>query len=124
ILGILAATALPKFADLGKDARIAALQGAEAAMKSVMAMTHGQSLIKGSPNATVSVEGTDITMRNGYPTKNAKGIDATLNLSGDLSVRNGIISIAGATTASTCRVIYTEATPTVPASTAIVTTGC
>ncbi|MCF7970833.1 MAG: type II secretion system GspH family protein [Methylococcaceae bacterium] len=124
ILGILAATALPKFADLGKDARIAALEGAEGAMKSAMAMTHGQSLINGNPNASITVEGTDITMSNGYPTADAKGIDATLNLSGDLSVSNGIISIAGAATAAKCKVTYTQATTTAPASTAIDTTGC
>jgi len=124
ILGILAATALPKFADLGKDARIAALEGAEGAMKSVMAMTHGQSLINGNPNASITVEGAAVTMRNGYPTKNAAGIDATLNLSGDLSIRNGTISITGAANAATCRVTYTQATTTAPASTAIDTSGC
>ena len=34
ILGILAATALPKFVDLGKDARIAALNGLKASLES------------------------------------------------------------------------------------------
>jgi len=124
ILGILAATALPKFADLGKDARIAALEGAEGAMKSAMAMTHGQSLIKGNASSNITVEGVAVSIVNGYPAKSSSGIDRTLNLSGDLTLSNGVISIAGAATAAQCRVTYTAATTSAPARTAIVTTGC
>jgi MSHA pilin protein MshA len=125
ILGILAATALPKFADLGKDARIAALESAEAAMKSAMAMTHGQSLINGNPNANITVEGVAVRMINGYPAKTTNGIDRTLNLSGDLSVRNGVISIAGAATPTRCLVTYNQASSTTrPATTSLITTGC
>jgi MSHA pilin protein MshA len=38
ILGILAATALPRFADLGSDARIASLNGARAALNAASTM--------------------------------------------------------------------------------------
>lgn len=41
ILGILAALALPKFADLGKDARIASVNAAKGALSSTAAMAHG-----------------------------------------------------------------------------------
>ena len=125
ILGILAATALPKFADLGTDARIAALEGGFGAINSVIAISHAKSLLATSPSTSITLEGTTITMANGYPTKDANGIDKTLNLSGDLSISAGVISIVGATTPASCKVEYTAAaSATTPASAALTTTGC
>ena len=47
ILGILAATALPKFTDLAKDARIAKLNGARSAVLAAAGITHGTVLARG-----------------------------------------------------------------------------
>jgi MSHA pilin protein MshA len=47
ILGILAATALPRFTDLSSSARIAAPKGVEAAMRSTNAMVHAKVLPAG-----------------------------------------------------------------------------
>lgn len=68
ILGILAATALPKFANLGGDARLASVQAAKGALSATAAMTHGKWLI--NPTASVTVEGTTVAMNatSGYPT--------------------------------------------------------
>jgi MSHA pilin protein MshA len=76
ILGILAATALPKFADLGRDARLAKMQAAAGAVRSAAAMTHGSWLAGGSPagtadnstsgNSVVTAEGSPIAFRFGY----------------------------------------------------------
>ena len=52
ILGILAATALPKFANLGGDARLASLNAAKGAMASASAVMHGKILV--NPAAVVS----------------------------------------------------------------------
>ena len=41
ILGILAATALPKFIDFGKDARVAVIKGAQGALQGANNMTAG-----------------------------------------------------------------------------------
>ncbi|WP_288380169.1 type II secretion system protein [uncultured Massilia sp.] len=72
ILGILAATALPKFADLGGDARAASLKAAKGAMSSAAAMAHAVALA--NPSATtVTSEGVQVTLTNGYP---ATGTDA------------------------------------------------
>jgi MSHA pilin protein MshA len=72
ILGILAATALPKFANLGGDARYASLKAASGSLNSVAAMTHGRFLANssGTPLSTVKMEGNDVTMNttSGYPT--------------------------------------------------------
>jgi MSHA pilin protein MshA len=67
ILGILAATALPKFADLGGDARYAALKAAKGAMETTSAMAHSRALISGDNSASVNMEGVLVTMANGYP---------------------------------------------------------
>jgi len=70
ILGILAATALPKFADLSGDARYAALNAAGGALRSTVATIHGQSLLL--PGATsITVEGVTVTLANGYPDQGA-----------------------------------------------------
>ena len=52
ILGILAAVALPKFADLQGDARIASLNGALGAVKSASAINHSAALVKNSNDIT------------------------------------------------------------------------
>ena len=48
ILGILAATAMPKFMDLGEDAKKAALQGAAGALTSASAMNYSAFLVRGA----------------------------------------------------------------------------
>lgn len=46
ILGILAATAFPRFINLQRDARVAKLQALEGAMQGAVAMVHGSALIR------------------------------------------------------------------------------
>lgn len=69
ILGVLAATALPRFANLGSDARLAKMQGARAAVLSGVNMYHGRWLAAGSPSTGTSVYDT-VTIDNttGFPT--------------------------------------------------------
>ncbi len=47
VLGILAATAAPKFMDLQTDSRIAALKGIEGAMKSAVNLSYSKAVLKG-----------------------------------------------------------------------------
>lgn len=69
ILGVLSAFALPRFADLGGEARTASINGAAGAIKAAANIAHAQWLADGGTAATVSLEGTSIAMSNGYPTK-------------------------------------------------------
>ncbi|MEH6435567.1 type II secretion system protein [Massilia sp. DD77] len=89
ILGILAATALPKFANLSGDARKASLQAARGSMTSAAAMAHGKFLIDSSTN---SIEGVTVGFSNGYPTA------ATI---GDISglISNDYLAVPVGTTA-------------------------
>ncbi|WP_406547754.1 type II secretion system protein [Succinimonas sp.] len=51
ILGILAATAAPKFMDLQKDARISAANGLAGAIKSSISMTYSKAILAGKDKA-------------------------------------------------------------------------
>ena len=73
ILGILAATALPKFASLQGSARFASLTGALGAVKSASNIAHAQALVSNVVNGDILLEGTTITLSNSYPT--AQSID-------------------------------------------------
>ncbi|MRW88779.1 prepilin-type N-terminal cleavage/methylation domain-containing protein [Duganella sp. FT80W] len=100
ILGILAATALPRFSDLSKDARIASLAAVKGALESTSAMVHGQALI--NPGATtITNEGVAITLVSGYPSPASGG---GMALAAGLSTTDYIIRYGSAT-----------ATPTQPA---------
>ena len=66
ILGILAATALPKFASLGGDARAASLKAAKGAIVAAAAMAHAKFLLDRSAT-TVTMEGVQVALTNGYP---------------------------------------------------------
>ena len=59
ILGILAATALPKFVDLSSDARAGVIKGVEAAIQATNTMIYGKAAAQGQlgPSGSVTVNG-------------------------------------------------------------------
>lgn len=117
ILGILAATALPRFANLGNDARVASLKAVRASLQTTAAMAHAKWLT--SPAATVTAEGQTINMdtTSGYPLANANLAAAAGITSGDYTITtpSDVLTIVpnsaiGTTAATTCLVTYTAAT--------------
>ena len=84
ILGILAATALPKFADMGSDARRAKMQGARGAVSSAAAITRAQWLVTGTTSSrSVTLDGVAIAVNDkGYPDASATGIALAAGLDG------------------------------------------
>lgn len=124
ILGILAATAIPKFVDMASDARVAKMNGARGSLQAAASMAHAQWLVAGNTPASINMEGTSVTMTNGYP--NA----ATIAAAAGLTTPDYVLTAAGTTLTVTpdashtaCTVIYTEgsagnptANPVVPAS--------
>lgn len=133
ILGILAAFALPRFVNLGGDARAATVQGAFGSVKSASALTHSSWLAKNNPGLTsVTVEGGGtVTMiaTSGYPAATSIA-DAAGVTAADFSITtaSGVTTMSanGATTAANCQVSYTEPAATagaVPTITVVVT-GC
>lgn len=74
ILGILAAFAVPRFARLDRQARIASVRALEGSLRSGSVLARSQWLAEGLNAATTTVEGSPVTMTNGYPAGTALGI--------------------------------------------------
>jgi len=77
ILGILAATALPRFIGVQSDARIASVNGVAGALRSAVSLVQAKYLIVGSSAATTVTmsDGTLVSIANsGVPTAAAGGI--------------------------------------------------
>lgn len=125
ILGILAATALPRFSNLGADARAASMNAAAGAVRSAVAMVHGQALANGvatNPATTVAMEGGNVAIEFGYPA--LASIAAAAGLGNDYvvvaapgggtnqpAVNQGAVAIQPANGATaTCFITYTAAT--------------
>jgi MSHA pilin protein MshA len=148
ILGILAATALPKFIDLGKDARIASLNGARAALEATSSMIHGQALLRPT-EASFTNEGVVVTLVSGYPSPASGGGTAAAAgiTTNDYSIRYGSavatatqpalpinsfaaipLSVANTASALSCYTLYTGASTSgstfTPPSVTTVTTSC
>lgn len=68
ILGILSAVAVPKFANLNRDARIAALEGIEAAMASTSLLVEMKAKIEGVENGDIEIQGQKVLVNNAYIT--------------------------------------------------------
>ncbi len=135
ILGILAATALPRFASLQNDARFASAKGAMGAIQSAAALVHGAMLAAGSSVSgagTAMMEGASVSTQNGYPDGvgimtaaqliNNQGYTIVSSVAGPSTV-----TPMGVSTPANCQVSYTPAaaggSPTVTL-TASTSAGC
>jgi MSHA pilin protein MshA len=142
IIGILSALALPRFINMGADARTAKAQAIMGAVRSASQVVRAAALVRSATGATgsVSVDGISIATNYGYPQAvgvggivDAAGLDSsaanndqvTLSAGGATAGSNITIQVMGAATASACQVSYTS--PTASGSTptiALTTTGC
>jgi MSHA pilin protein MshA len=112
ILGILAATALPKFANLQSDARMASANAALGSLASAAAMAHATFLARNTAAAgTVTIEGATATNTNGYPLAAEMALLAGINAANyTITVVAPLLTVTpiGAT-AATCSATYTQA---------------
>jgi MSHA pilin protein MshA len=121
ILGILAATALPRFGNLSGDARLASMSAARGALVSLSAVGHGQALINPTLAASpgINYEGTIVTFVNTYPAANANtAIAAGLNAADYTTVASGTtltIRPAALAATTTCTLTYNQAVDAVTA---------
>lgn len=114
ILGILAATAVPKFINLQKDARGSALKGVKSALEGAATLIYSKAAIAGNEKSTSEVTVDDVKTKFGYPISNTDGIEKAVELSsGDWSITpSATITTfkASGSTATDCQVIYTAPT--------------
>jgi MSHA pilin protein MshA len=132
ILGILAAFAIPRFANIASDARISAINGMAGTLRSTAALVHGMALARNVTAGTLTLEGSAVTITNGYPAAAAGGIQAAMvNLDTStfgITHAGGVttVTVTGAGTPANCSVTYTQ--PAAAGDPGIVstpvTTGC
>jgi MSHA pilin protein MshA len=135
ILGILAATALPKFVNLSTDARTAAVQALQGSMMSTNSLIYAKAAMgtgtTGTPmgaGGTVLINGVTINAAYGFATQASAvgGLTSAMDLSPGTIVGNTTeLYYAGAPTPTNCGVNYTAATSAIPSPTYNkVITGC
>lgn len=136
ILGILAATIVPKFTNVQIEARKAVVSGMEASVRSSAAMYHGVKLSIGDAAGTAIDQkyfeetAANVDDINFYPAGTTTGIGAIVNdTSGDfaLACAAGTCTwqLSSAPTPATCLVTYAQAgAGAAPTITPPVATGC
>lgn len=128
ILGILAATALPRFINVTDSARVAATNGVAGGLRSAVALVQAKwQAMGGTASITaVSMVGGDVTVTtSGFPTESTGGIVAAMGCSG--SPCQGVAVNGTGTTwtppnAGSCTVTYSATGGTVTANNT--TTNC
>lgn len=129
ILGILTAIALPRFAALQTEARIAKMNGALASIKAAAVLAHSIQLAQNlAPDTAVTMEGPtgNIAMKNGYPTTALASIGRAAGLVDDAGTAiPGFVPEATSATVFTvtpdaehedCSITYTVPNPTAASS--------
>lgn len=135
VLGILAATALPRFINVQSNARVAAAQGVAAGMRSAANLARASWVAAGSltSNTTVSMDGNAVTVNVssgtslGYPTATAAGIIAAIQSLDTTKFAptygTGLVTIT-VDGKSSCVITYTEATGVVDTSALNTVSNC
>lgn len=122
ILGILAAFALPRFADLGGDAELATIQGAQGSVKSAMGIVRSKALASEKGTTTeastasgaIKLERQAIALQNGYLDVTSLATAAQLD-SNDYTVdefsEDGVVTLNNAEDGDPC-FVFTGSTGT------------
>ena len=110
ILAILAAFAIPRFAALQVEARIATVESLAGSLRSAYTLASSLNRVTGN-TGTITMEGNTINMVNGYPDLDT--IDDTLtDFTGFTYMPgSGLFTNDGAATPANCSVDYNEANP-------------
>ncbi|MDO9394116.1 prepilin-type N-terminal cleavage/methylation domain-containing protein [Methylotenera sp.] len=131
ILGILAATALPRFINLTNDARIASINGIAGGLRSAVGVVQARHFASGGTASTVNmVDGTSVAVAaaTGIPTGALLGIGNAMT---GLTLAEGVTSdyatatavtfrLSSFATSATCQISYNGTTGLVT----VTTTGC
>lgn len=134
ILGILAATALPRFLNVANDARASVMRGVQGAMTGTNSMVYGKAAINGRLGATSNLTAAELgTAQNmalvwGYASTAAmlaRGMDINTTATGDFQIVGNSFRHRRAPTPANCAVNYTPAaSATVVPVYTLVVTGC
>jgi MSHA pilin protein MshA len=124
LLGLLAAFAIPRFASLEREARIATNQSLSGSLRSSAAMAHSLWLTQAI--TPVFMEGNAINLTNGYP--DASDIALTLaDTTGYVATVNGggdVATFSRSGSPGQCEVIYNDALVNSAPVITVVPVGC
>lgn len=145
ILGILSAVALPRFFNLGVDARVAKAEAIHGSIRSAAQIVRAAALVRGQTdagpggNSAVVLDGATVETNHGYPEASRAGIIAAAAIDGTASNTDKVtilggaaapgstitIQIQGAATLAACQITYQS--PTAVGGAPVITltrTGC
>jgi MSHA pilin protein MshA len=120
ILGLLAATALPKFINVTSNARYASLEGVAGGLRSAASLARSQYIVNGSKTATtVTMDNSSVVVLDettypglgGRPTAAATGMQVAMPNPDGFTVTSGTNTLTYTPTggvAGTCSVTYTD----------------
>lgn len=132
ILGILAATALPKFINVTKDARVASINGLAGGLRSAAALVQAKAFAEGDTAAgtvTMADGSAPTTTAKLLPTADAAGIKAALQSTDGFVMTGptaGVVTFNFTTAVANCFVTYDDGTTTAANAGKVVVTenGC
>ncbi len=131
ILGILAATAAPKFIDLTSDAKVSVMKGVEGSLESAVSMIHARAILSSKTKSigtatdgknTIEIDSKHYALVNGYPAAVSLGDGTAANKAFgilglvDLDATDFIQSSSGTSTiirykgaeAGKCQIVYSD----------------
>ena len=115
ILGILAATALPRFVNLQQDARFASVNGVSGGLRSAAALAKAAWLVGGASGTSVTMDGQTVTVDGvtGYPVNTALGIGLAMQgVDGYVVVYGNPVTYTPSGGSAACRAEYALGTVT------------
>ena len=118
ILGLLAATALPRFSNLTQSARVASLNGVAGSLRSAASIAHATQLVNGSAsNVAVTLDGQSIAMTNGWPT--AASVSNVLTDYTGYTFAGGVFTLL-----TNCTVTYADSVAGAFPAVTVASSGC
>lgn len=113
ILGILAATALPRFINVSTDARSAAVEGIAGGLRGAVSLAQARYFATGSTGATtIDMNGTtvDVIAGSGFPAGSATGIGRAAQVEGVTAAYGATSTFQPAGGSTNCEARYVAAT--------------
>ncbi len=114
ILGILAAFAIPRFTSLDQAARVSAINALAGSIRSASSLAHAQYLVAGTTPASITMEGSTVTLTNGYPDATTTGIPMAIQDTTGFTAAatTGVMTYtkSGGSNSANCSVVYNAST--------------
>jgi MSHA pilin protein MshA len=128
ILGLLAATALPRFINVTVDARIASVNGVAGGLRSAASLARAQVMVSGSNAGNLNMDGVTVVVNaSGYPIADPTGIKLAMQGTDGYNIVYTAPTVTGTADfqptnggSNTCQARYTASTGTVT----VTSTGC